>query len=258
MGANGMKLAMTLLAAGLLSTAAAADYTEQLDWSFELDDGGRISLENVNGDVEITGVAGNTVEIHAVKKAGSEEYLSNLEIRIEHTPGAIHIETDHPDSGIKGMFNWGKDSSGSVHYTLRVPVSANLDEIESVNGTVTIEGVAGTVRAGTVNGGVHAEGLQGDASLETVNGTVEATFDTFGAGQKASLESVNGRLVVNLPADAGASVTAETINGGIDGDDFGLKVDKGFVGRDLSGDIGDGGGRLSLDTVNGSIKIRKR
>ena len=69
---------------------------------------------------------------------------------------------------------------------------------------------------------------------------------------------MNGRITVNLPEDADVSVTAETINGGIDGSDFGLKVDKGFVGRDLAGDIGSGGGRLSMDTVNGAIKIRKR
>ena len=62
--------------------------------------------------------------------------------------------------------------------------------------------------------------------------------------------------VINLPHDANASVTAETINGGIDGSDFGLKANKGFVGRDLEGDIGDGSARLALSTVNGAIKIR--
>jgi DUF4097 and DUF4098 domain-containing protein YvlB len=253
-----MKNLTWLMILGLLSVPAFADYTEELNWTFELNEGGRISLENVNGNVEVTGVSGNTVEIIALKKAGTEEYLENLEILIEDSPDAIHIETDHPDSGIKGMFNWGKDSSGSVHFTLRVPASANLDEIESVNGDISIEGVSGTVRAGAVNGEIRASGLMGDANLETVNGSVDATFEKFGAGQKANCESVNGRLTVNLPADADVSVTAETINGGIDGSDFGLKVDKGFVGRDLAGDIGSGGGRLSMDTVNGAIKIRKR
>lgn len=253
-----MKNLTWLMVLGLLSVPAFADYTEELNWTFELNEGGRISLENINGNVEISGASGNTVEITAVKKAGTEYYLENLEIIIEDSPDAIHIETDHPDSGIKGMFNWGSDGSGSVHFTLRVPANVNLDEIESVNGDISIEGVSGIVRAGAVNGEVRASGLMGDANLETVNGSVDATFEKFGAGQKVNCESVNGRLTVNLPADADVSVTAETINGGIDGNDFGLKVDKGFVGRDLAGDIGSGGGRLSLDTVNGAIKIRKR
>lgn len=76
--------------------------------------------------------------------------------------------------------------------------------------------------------------------------------------QKAHLDTVNGRLTVILPANASAHVNAETINGGIDASDFGLQANKGFVGRDLSGDIGDGSARLSMDTVNGSVKIRSK
>ena len=252
-----MRLLNTLVIAGLMSGAALADYTKELNWTFELETGGRISLENINGNVEVTGQPGNTVEITALKKAGTEEYLEQLEIIIEDSPSAIHIETDHPDSGIKGMFNWGRDSSGSVRFTLRVPETADLDAIESVNGNVTISGVGGLVRAETVNGDVKVSDLRGNAMLETVNGEIDASFDKFAAGQKANCETVNGRVVVNLPEDADVSVTAETINGGIDGGDFGLKVDKGFVGRDMEGDIGNGGGRLALGTVNGAIKVRK-
>ena len=252
-----MRLLNTLVIAGLMSGAALADYTKELNWTFELEKGGRISLENINGNVEVTGQPGNTVEITALKKAGTEEYLEQLEIIIEDSPSAIHIETDHPDSGIKGMFNWGRDSSGSVRFTLRVPETADLDAIESVNGNVTISGVGGLVRAETVNGDVKVSDLRGNAMLETVNGEIDASFDKFAAGQKANCETVNGRVVVNLPEDADVSVTAETINGGIDGGDFGLKVDKGFVGRDMEGDIGNGGGRLALGTVNGAIKVRK-
>ena len=51
---------------------------------------------------------------------------------------------------------------------------------------------------------------------------------------------------------------AETVNGSIDADDFGLEPEKGFVGRDLDGTIGDGDARISLDTVNGSIRINEK
>ena len=67
-----MKLLNTLVIAGLMSGAALADYTEELNWTFELEAGGRISLENINGNVEVTGQPGNTVEITAFKKAAWE------------------------------------------------------------------------------------------------------------------------------------------------------------------------------------------
>ena len=40
--------------------------------------------------------------------------------------------------------------------------------------------------------------------------------------------------------------------------DFELEVEKGFVGSDLNGKIGNGSARLNIDTVNGAIKIRSR
>jgi DUF4097 and DUF4098 domain-containing protein YvlB len=69
---------------------------------------------------------------------------------------------------------------------------------------------------------------------------------------------VNGKITLVLPANASARVEAETVNGSINADDFGLEPEKGFVGRDLSGEIGGGDARISLDTVNGSIKIMKK
>ena len=253
-----MQLRHVFLLAGLFSATALADVSEELTWSFELADGGRIVLENINGDVEVTGGDGKQVEIIAVKRAGSQEYLDGIEIEIEHSADTIRIETRHPDSGIKRMFSWGGDGSGSVHYTLKVPAGANLDGVESVNGDVSIAGVDGVIRAGTVNGAVTVSDIASDANLETVNGSVNASFRRLGGQQKANCESVNGKVTVTLPADTSASVTAETINGGINGDDFGLKVNKGFIGRDLEGEIGDGSARLSLDTVNGAIKIRRQ
>lgn len=252
-----MKTLAAVAVASLYIGTAVADYTEELTWTLPLNEGGRISLENINGNIEITGNEGEVVEIVAVKKAGSEEYLEGIEVLVDHDPDQIRIESKHPNGGLKRMFSWGKESSGSVSYTLHVPASANLDGIESVNGDVSIAGVGGVVKASTVNGGIVVDNLASNASIETVNGSVEASFDRFGGGQKANCESVNGKVTVRLPKDADTAVSAETINGGIDGGDFGLQTNKGFIGRDLEGRIGDGAGNLDLSTVNGSIRIRK-
>ncbi|NNE04180.1 MAG: hypothetical protein HKO64_05130 [Xanthomonadales bacterium] len=237
------------------SSGAWADVTEELTYTYGLDHGGRISLENINGKVTVIGGSGTEVEIVAVKKAGTQEYLDKIEILIDHSGDALRIETDHPD---RSIFNWSSNSSGSVTYTLRVPENANLESIESVNGDVHISGVSGIVKASTVNGRIEASDLRSDAKIETVNGSVEATFASFDGNQKADCETVNGRMVVNLPSGSNARVKAETINGGIDGSDFGLKTNKGFVGRDLDGSIGNGAGRLDLSTVNGAIKIKSK
>ena len=243
-----------LLAVPLL---AIADVESTEEMTFDVDPGARISLENVNGDIDVVGGSGSQVQVTAHKKAGRQEYLDKLEIVVDADSDYVRIETRHPKRE-GGWFSWGEDSSGSVAYTLSVPSDVELDSIETVNGDVRIRAVSGMVKAGTVNGGLEVEDLSSDVSLETVNGKIVAEFAVLGADQRVDAEAVNGRIVIRLPADASARVTAETVNGSIDADDFGLEPEKGFVGRDLSGTIGGGDARISLDTVNGSIQISKK
>jgi DUF4097 and DUF4098 domain-containing protein YvlB len=236
---------------------AVADVQETEEMSYTVNPGARVSLENINGDIRINGGGEGQVKVVAHKKAGKQEYLDELKIVAEADANHIRIETRHPKSE-GGWFSWGGDSSGSVAYELTVPSDVSLDSIETVNGDVTIKAVAGMVKAGTVNGGLYMENLAGDVSLETVNGSINAVFDSLAGDQRVDAETVNGKIVLMVPADASARVTAETVNGSIDADDFGLEPEKGFVGRDLSGEIGGGSARLSLDTVNGSIRIKKK
>ena len=246
------------LAIFLLTSASLtyADVTKTEEFDFDLEEGGRISLSNVNGDVSIEGVSGSRVLIKAEKKAGTQEYLDGIEIAISASPDSIRIETRHPKNKSRWL-SWGSDSSGSVTYTLSVPESAALDSIDTVNGGIRISGVSGPVTAESVNGKLKLDGLKSDVKLDTVNGRITANFDEFGSAQRFSADAVNGSVTLVLPADANAEVHAETLNGGIDADDFGLEPDKGFVGRDLSGTIGAGEGRVDIDTVNGSITIEK-
>ena len=129
---------------------------------------------------------------------------------------------------------------------MTVPASVNLDKISTVNGDVEIRSMSGKVKAETVNGDLVASGLVSDVDLETVNGSVNAEFTSLGGSQRVSAEAVNGRIVLELPADASARVHAETVNGSIDADDFGLKTDKGFIGHECEGKIGNGDARISL------------
>ena len=241
----------------LLASTAVADVQETEEFTFDINTGGRISLENINGDIEITGAEGDTVKIIANKRAGKQEYMDKLKIVVEADSDYIRIETRHPSS-MSSWFHWGNDNGGSVSYEMTVPAGVNLDKISTVNGDIEIHSMSGKVKAETVNGDLVATGLVSDVDLETVNGGVNAEFDSLGGSQRVSAEAVNGRIVFKLPADASARVHAETVNGSIDVDDFNLVVDKGFVGRECDGEIGDGDARISLDTVNGSIRIVKK
>ena len=249
---------LTALAAALITSMtpalARADVTETEEHEFTLTDGGRFSLTNVNGSIHIQGVSGDQVKIVATKKAGSQKYLDAMKIIIDATDRHISVETRYPDSD---DWSLSGDNSGSVSYEITVPVNTELDDIETVNGEVEVSNVAGAVSVESVNGELELSNLKGDVTMDTVNGTIAAQFDELGGRQRVKADAVNGRIVLSLPANASAQVTAETINGSIDADDFGLAEERGFVGRDLQGQIGAGEARINLETVNGSIDLKK-
>jgi len=248
-----MKLKLFVFAVALLATGSLfASVTEEETFSFTLEDGGRFSVSNVNGSITVTGVGGNNVEIIAIKKADNQKALDEIEIEISHSANEIEIETELGDSD-----GWFRNStSGQVRYKIIVPDSTELDSVETVNGDVTVSGVFGNVTAESVNGDLDISDLVGDVNLSTVNGSVNAAFAQCEGEQSIKTETVNGRVTISLPESSDVQITADTLNGGINGRDFGLVTDKGFVGSDLNGKIGSGSARLNIDTVNGSIKIR--
>ena len=245
-----MAVAAVLVLAGS-GFAAARDlpYSETYDRSFPLAAGGRVSLENINGDVRIEVGNRDEVVVHAVKQADSSDWLASISIDVDAHPGSVQVKTRLKHS------DWYDTHQSRVDYTLTVPRWAELDGIELVNGDVVISGVEGGARIRTVNGEIDAQKLTGDVELSTVNGRVNATLDPV-AADNVKLTTVNGRLELSLPASASADVTARTVNGRITAG-FGLVVNEHrFVGSDVSGRIGGGGARISLRTVNGSLVIR--
>lgn len=243
---------MILMFALVASANLSAKVTAEETFSYTLNDGGSLSVANVNGTITVTGGDGDRVEIVALKQADDQDTLDDIEINISHTADAIVIGTDLPESG-----SWfGGSKRSQVDYEITVPAATNLDSVKTVNGEVEISKVAGKVVAKAVNGGLRLSDLASDARLSTVNGSIKAVFARLEGEQKVMAETVNGSVTVTLPKNADVDVSADTLNGGINGSDFGLKTDKGFVGSDLNGSIGDGSARLNIDTLNGSIKIR--
>lgn len=232
------------------------ELTEEFHQTYPLAENGSVSLSNINGDVRVVAWDRAEVKVDAVKRAYVQERLREAEIRVDAGSSRIEIETEYTEQRWSGRHeNW--ENPTSIEYTLTVPRGARLEKIDLVNGSLNIEGMAGFVRASSVNGRVAASGLTGAVSLSVVNGKLEATLDKLNQSGTVSLSSVNGSIIVTLPSDTSATVRASTIHGQI-GNDFNLPVREGeHVGRNLEGRLGQGGARVRLDNVNGSITIRR-
>lgn len=227
--------------------SSGGNVTEEFHKTVPLNANGRVSLENINGNVEISGWDRNEVQIDAVKSAKDQQRLDEAKIEVEGSGSSVHIRTRYPE----GRTN---NNPASVQYTLHVPRAAQLDKINLVNGSLNVSQVTGEVDAELVNGKLNASGLSGRARLSTVNGSVHATYQTLTNVPEVKISSVNGSIDLLLPASPNADVSASTVNGGIK-TDFPLQVQGHYVGHHLSGTLGSGGTRIDLSNVNGSSHI---
>jgi len=241
----------------LVVGANAADHrgalTEEFHQTYALTAGGRVELDNINGDVHISSWDRNEVKVDAVKYADAKERLDEARIEIDSRNDSISIRTKYPDHN--NTWNWGSHNNpAGVEYTLTVPRGARLDEIKLINGSLNVAGVRGEVNASCINGRLEAHNLNGRAHLSTINGHLDARFDEL-AGHSVELSSVNGSVELTIPSDSKAEIEANTVSGGIN-NDFGLHVNHHqFVGHDLRGELGTGGTRIKLEDVNGRIEI---
>ena len=231
----------------LVSQTALAEVTQEFHKTVPLPANGRVSLSNINGDVEITGWSRNEVQIDALKTARDQQRLDEARIEVNPSSDSVEIETHYPSH----LMN---NNAASVRYTLHIPEGARIDKVNLVNGALTVRQLSGEINADLVNGKLHASDLAGTADLATVNGSIEADYNSLNNVREIKLKSVNGSVDLLLPQSPNANVSASTVNGSIS-TDFPLTVKGHWVGKNMSGTLGNGGVQIELSNVNGSIHV---
>jgi len=98
------------------------EYTDKLSKTLRLGKNGTFDLQNVSGDVVVTGGGGNEVRIEAIKRvrhpneSEARALLQAIDVRMEERNGNVEVRTDYPRR------NW----SGGVDFTVTLPRDANV------------------------------------------------------------------------------------------------------------------------------------
>jgi DUF4097 and DUF4098 domain-containing protein YvlB len=252
-----VSLAVLMAAASSATMQQTEMLREEFHQTYPLGAQGRISLSNINGAVRVMPWDRNEVKVDAVKSAYRRDRLDEAKIEVRSDINTIHVETSYPYRSQSFTDGEGRiNNPATVEYTLTVPRTARIDSIELINGNLDIDGMTGDVKASSINGRVSAHELMGEVRLSTINGKLEAMFGRLNETKGISLSSVNGPVILTIPSDSNVEIKASTVHGGIM-NDFGLPVRHGdYVGRDLAGQLGQGGARIKLGNVNGSISLK--
>ncbi len=105
-------------------------YREDFHFSYPLNAGATVQLENSNGSVEIVGWDKNTIEIDGTKFASSEDRLRDMKIDVQSSQNSVYIRTIPP---MPRMGNYG------ARYVIHVPRRVELQNVISSNGAIRLE-----------------------------------------------------------------------------------------------------------------------
>lgn len=186
---------------------------------------GRLRLDTSDADVEATGTRGSLIAS-----------LGSGDVKVTDHDGELTIDT------------------GSGDVTVDRARGAKLG-IDTGSGDVLATGVsAADLRVDTGSGNVRLTGGGAQhARLETGSGDVTVTLDQ--ALREVSVETGSGDVTLRLPAGLGAEVDLETSSGDIE-TDFAVSVTR-HADDHLTGRIGDGGGRITVETGSGGVRLLK-
>ncbi len=208
----------------------------------------KVTVRGANGRIEIEAAPVDRVRLEArsrgrVGDAGKPHEM--IEAKLDGSTLTIR------ERGSRRKFLFGRKGR-QVDFALVVPARVAIDA-QTVNGRVTVEGVAGAMTLGSVNGRIELSTPGGKVHASTVNGSIHAEFLRRFVG--ANLRTVNGSIGVEVPADASLDLDIHQVNGSFRTD---LPVVVESTGRRGShGSLHGGEYPLEINTVNGSVRLRQ-
>jgi len=252
-------LSFVVAAALLLAMPASAQ--QDFRWHGPVAQGRAIEIKGVNGDIRAEPSGSNEVEVEAIKTARRD---NPADVRIEVVPhaGGVTICAVYPSRdgakanecapGSGGRMNV-QNNDVTVRFVVRVPAGVTLVG-RTVNGEVEATRLNGDVDLHTVNGSVTFS-TTGGGRAETVNGSIHGEMGRADWSDTNSFKTVNGGIVLRFPDSLSTDVRASTVNGDITSD-FSMSTSR-VSRRRLEGTIGGGGRTLALESVNGSITLKR-
>lgn len=202
----------------------------------------------VRSDLDVYIPAGSRLEIDAFQ----------AEITVAGVKGGVNVETVNGGISVTGPSK-GVDAQ-SVNGAVEVLGSGSRVHAETVNGRVTVKDANGEVAASTVNGMLSVIGGTFDrAQLETVSGSLrfEAALGKAGV---LDVEAVSGSVELVLPATVAADFSVTTFSGRVD-NELGPAAERSgrwTPEKELTFTTGSGGAKVSVETLSGSIRLRKK
>ncbi len=242
------------------SMCSMADYEDTVKKSFNVSNGGLLTIETDRGSIEISTHDKAVVDVELVRKLGSESLVDNVITDMQHEGANVTIQTKVK----KSLLNFSRDIK--LKYLVTVPKEYNLDlstaggsiSVDDLNGKVDVKTSGGSLAFGNINGPVNGKTSGGSIKLQECKGTVmvNTSGGSISIGQvKGDVEAKTSGGSIKIDKASG-SVIAKTSGGSIKIEEVMGDIQASTSGGSVTAHITEQpGGDCSLTTSGGSVKI---
>ena len=204
-------------------------------------------LDNANGSINVTGSSRReiTVQARVVATAESMSDARALARDVNVTLDNGRVRSSGPERD--------RYTSWSISYRIEVPSAFDVN-LETSNGSLSVEGVKGRIQMESSNGSVRLNDVGGRVNARTSNGSVHVTLNGRSwDGEGLTVITSNGSARLDVPNDFNAHLIAGTNNGSMSLD-IPVTV-QGRVSKRIDTNLGSGGATIEMRTSNGSLRI---
>ena len=259
------------------TTPGAEPVTQSRVWteSYKVASSPQLAIENIWGSVKVrTGDAGVitvTVDEHrsAPTQALFDKSLEVLGLDIDTDENGVSMVVGVNDRRWHGR-NPCRRCRVDYQFDVVVPPDTQVNVATVNDGHIDIANVIAPVSASNVNGPVTARGLHECEVMESVNGRVTLNFN-LAPSQDCSIETINGDMILSIPAETGLEVAFDLFNGRLRSQidvvpvamparierSLNDGVQKYRIEQSSGVRLGRGGPTFSFTSMNGDIEISK-
>jgi hypothetical protein len=253
---------------GCISGKKIYDYSEK---EYPADENTILEVNNINGEVDISGWDGETIFLEIVKftkKIYGEDEFEKVDVIVTENGNKVSIDVEYLE----------RTASARVAVTLniKVPNFVTVESVQTLNGAVYLSNIKGDtvidvknglisvctvdgfVSASTANGAITVKNTKGVGNLINYNGVVTAEVNDI--QDDVEISTINGEMeiYINTELDADIEAEAKSIAGSISLNDLEPYLNLTINNyRHIAGTIGEGGNNLYLCITAGFIEFYK-
>lgn len=244
-------IALALSFTSLNCLSKKYDKKETTEFRINLNGKSKISLDNVNGSIELEkgdsadGMYVKAEMIGYVKKRDLDKPLEGISVKIDTTGSVIKVTGEYESR--HNFFNFNTKTP-KINFVLKVPAGLSI-EVDNVNGDFDARNISNDFKITLVNGDIKMENTSGNNEIDVTNGKVKGILDSTKGLQ---IDVINGSINLTIPKTYNGKLTADVVNGKINYDNLELtnvSDDK----KSLRAYIGNKDKEIKCDLVNGKI-----